>query len=179
MRYTTIVDISEFPTIYKNVAARLIYLHLVLKSGYHDHDRDLCQISFRRLAAELNLTISSVRHAVGQLETAHLIVRNGSLWAVKKFVQEQPITARAKTAKQQQKIEADAIYRAEKEKQAREMEIEKARRENLLNQGKTQFMIYYESLMQRADAGDIEAAQLVKKHSAMYRQHQEKMQSHK
>ena len=57
------------------------------------------------------------------------------------------------------------------------MEIEKARRENLLNQGKTQFMIYYESLMQKAEAGDIEAAQLVKKHAAMYKQHSAKMKA--
>lgn len=50
MRYTTIVDISEYASLYRNHNARLVYLHLALRSGYHDNDRDLIDVSVRRLA---------------------------------------------------------------------------------------------------------------------------------
>ena len=73
MRYTTIIDISEIQPIYRNVNARLVYLHLVLKSGYHDNDRDLVSISLRRIAAEVGLTLSATRHAISQLEKAQLL----------------------------------------------------------------------------------------------------------
>lgn len=172
MRYTTIIDISEFPAVYKNINARLIYLHLALKSGYHDNDRDLIDISIRRLAAAVGLTLSATRHALGQLEKANLITRQGSLWFVKKWVIESTISTRAKTARQQKAIEAEAERRAENERRERENLIEKQRRENLRAQGKTSFMLYYEDLLKKAAAGDSEAQELVKKHRRTYEQHQ-------
>lgn len=173
MRYTTIIDISEFPTIYRNENARLVYLHLVLKSGYHDNDRDLVSISLRRIAAEVGLTLSATRHAIGQLEKAQLLTRQGSIWFVKKWVLEQTITTRAKTQKQQKAIEAEAERRRENEKRDREELIERQRRAQIAAQGKTSFMLYFESLEKKAAAGDLEAAELVKKHQKTYNQHVE------
>lgn len=173
MRYTTIIDISEIQPIYRNVNARLVYLHLVLKSGYHDNDRDLVSISLRRIAAEAGLTLSATRHAIGQLEKAQLLTRQGSIWFVKKWILEQTITTRSKTEKQQRAIEAEAERRRENEKRDREAMIERQRRAQIFAQGKTSFMLYFEDLQKKAAAGDLEAAELVKKHQKTYNQHLE------
>ena len=173
MRYTTIIDISEIQPIYRNVNARLVYLHLVLKSGYHDNDRDLVSISLRRIAAEVGLTLSATRHAICQLEKAQLLTRQGSIWFVKKWIPEQTITTRAKTEKQQRAIEAEAERRRENEKRDREAMIERQRRAQIFAQGKTSFMLYFEDLQKKAAAGDLEAAELVKKHQKTYNQHLE------
>ena len=173
MRYTTIIDISEIQPVYRNVNARLVYLHLVLKSGYHDNDRDLVSISLRRIAAEVGLTLSATRHAISQLEKAQLLTRQGSIWFVKKWILEQTITTRAKTEKQQRAIEAEAERRRENEKRDREAMIERQRRAQIFAQGKTSFMLYFEDLQKKAAAGDLEAAELVKKHQKTYNQHLE------
>lgn len=173
MRYTTIIDISEIQPIYRNVNARLVYLHLVLKSGYHDNDRDLVSISLRRIAAEVGLTLSATRHAISQLEKAQLLTRQGSIWFVKKWILEQTITTRAKTEKQQRAIEVEAERRRENEKRDREAMIERQRRAQIFAQGKTSFMLYFEDLQKKAAAGDLEAAELVKKHQKTYNHHLE------
>lgn len=85
MRYTTVIDISEFPALYRNHNARLVYLHLSLKSGYHDDDRDLIDISIRSLAAAVGLTVSATRHSLRVLEQAEMITRDGQRWRVRKF----------------------------------------------------------------------------------------------
>ncbi len=97
MRYTTIIDISEMPEIYRNLNTRAVYLHLVLKSGYHDDDRDKLKLSIRRLAAESGLTVSAVRNALQQLEKAAMIERtsDGST-TVRKWILETKPTARTK-----------------------------------------------------------------------------------
>lgn len=177
MRYTTIIDISEIPAIYRNVNARLVYLHLVLKSGYHDNDRDLVRMSLRRIAAETGLSLSAIRHAVAQLERAQLLSRQGDIWFVKKWIIEQKISTRARTARQQKQIEIEAEKRRENEKREQEAAIEKQRREQIAAQGKTSFMLFYESLEKKAAAGDLEAAESVKKYKSMYLQHK-KNQSH-
>lgn len=177
MRYTTIIDISEIPAIYRNVNARLVYLHLVLKSGYHDHDRDLVTMSLRRIAAETGLSLSAVRHAVSMLEKAHLLSRQGPFWLVKKWIIEQKISTRARTARQQKQIEIEAEKRRENEKREQEAEIERQRREQVAAQGKTSFMLFYESLEKKAAAGDLEAAESVKKYKSMYERHK-KSHSH-
>lgn len=168
MRYTTIIDISELPRIYQNINARLVYLHLVLKSGYHDDDRDLVHLSLRRIAAETGLSLSAIRHAISVLEKSGLLSRQGDLWLVKKWIIEQKISTRARTARQQKAIEIEAERRIENEKREREAEIEKQRREALAAQGKTQFMLYVERLQKEAAAGSIEAAEALKRHEKAY-----------
>ena len=113
MRYTTVIDISELSEIYKNPTARLIYLHLSLKAGYHDADRDLVKLSIRRLSADVGVTVSATRHALHQLERSGLLTREGELWRVKKWVEEQQITTRAKTKREMQ----EQIQRLERQRQ--------------------------------------------------------------
>lgn len=113
MRYTTVIDISEITEIYKNPTARLLYLHMSLKAGYHDVDRDLVRLSIRRLSADVGVTVSSTRHALHQLERVGLLTREGELWRVKKWVEEQQITTRAKTKREMQ----EQIQRLERQRQ--------------------------------------------------------------
>lgn len=113
MRYTTIIDISEIPEVYRNHTARLIYLHLCLKAGYHDNDRDITRTSIRRIAVEAGVTVSAVRHAIKILEASRLIRREASSWTVTKWLPEQTVTARPKTRREL----ADQIQRLEREKQ--------------------------------------------------------------
>ena len=168
MRYTTIIDITEYPTIYRNVNARLVYLHLVLKSGYHDHDRDLLTMSFRRLSAETGLSLSAIRHAINCLVKANLLTRQGELWLVKKWIIEQKISTRARTARQQKQIDIEAERRRQNEAREREDEILRLRREQLLAEGKSPFIVYCEGLIKKAAAGDIEAAETFKRHKKSY-----------
>lgn len=168
MRYTTVIDITEMPAIYKSRSATLVYLHLALKAGYHDHDRDLCDKSVRAIAADLGLTLSATRHALSKLEKAQLIKHQGSLWMVRKWIAEQPITGRAKTAQEKKQLEAAAERKAANEQREREAEIEQIRRENLAAQGKNSFMLYYEEKARRAAAGDPDAARIVAQRKAQY-----------
>lgn len=85
-RYTTIIDISGAPC-YRSVSVRLLYLHLCLKAGYHKEDMDVVHSSLVQLATGTGLTVSAVRHALGQLESAGLVSREGSALRVVKFVQ--------------------------------------------------------------------------------------------
>lgn len=171
MRYTTIIDISELQSLYKSTAARLIYLHLCLKAGYHDNDRDLVMISLRNLADATGTTLSATRHAIRLLEKARMISRQGSVIRIRKWIQEQPISTRARTAKQQQQIDEAARRRIEKEQYEREQEIEAARRAALQAQGKDSYMIYYESKLALAEAGDEDARSFCAKNRELYEQH--------
>lgn len=118
MRYTTVIDISELPDVYRNHATRLVYLHLALKAGYHDNDRDQVTVSIRRLSAETGLTVSATRHAIGILTRAGLLSRTGITWTVSKWVAEQTITTRAKTKREMQ----EQIIRLERQRQQVEQE---------------------------------------------------------
>ena len=113
MRYTTVIDISEISEIYKNPTARLIYMHMSLKAGYHDDDRDLVRLSIRRVSADVGVTVSATRHALRLLERVGLLTREGELWRVKKWVEEQQITTRAKTKREMQ----EQIQRLERQRQ--------------------------------------------------------------
>lgn len=171
MRYTTIIDISELPSVYRNTNVRLVYMHLALKAGYHDSDRDLAMVSIRRLAIGAGLTLSATRHALQILEASGLISRQAGGWLVKKWILEDSITkrpkstaaARARAATEEQQ----AAQRAREEKQ----EAEARQRQELARAGKTQFMLYYEELQRKAENGDLEALELVKKHAKIYQQH--------
>lgn len=171
MRYTTIIDITEMPAVYRCTAARILYLHITLKAGYHDNDRDIMDCSIRTMAAAAGLTVSATRHALEVLTKSGLIDRQGLAWHVRKWVPEQPITSRPKTAKQQERIEAAAKRKTEQEQRERQLAVEAEQRKQLEAQGKTSFMAYYEGLLKRAEDGDAEAARLVNRHRATYEQH--------
>ena len=113
MRYTTVIDITDISEVYKNPTARLIYLHMSLKAGYHDDDRDLVRLSIRRVSADVGVTVSATRHALRLLERVGLLTREGELWRVKKWVEEQQITTRAKTKREMQ----EQIQRLERQRQ--------------------------------------------------------------
>lgn len=113
MRYTTVIDISEMSEVYRNTTARLIYMHMCLKAGYHDADRDLVRLSIRRVSADVGVTVSATRHALRLLERVGLLTREGELWRVKKWVEEQQITTRARTKREMQ----DQIQRLERQRQ--------------------------------------------------------------
>lgn len=119
MRYTTVIDISEMPEVYRNTTARLIYIHMSLKAGYHDSDRDLVNVSIRRLSADVGVTVSATRHALHLLVRTGLLVKEGQLWRIKKWVEEQTITTRAKTKREMM----DQIQRLERQKQQAVLEI--------------------------------------------------------
>lgn len=174
MRYTTIIDITEVPAIYRNVHARLLYLHLVLIAGYHDDDRDFCNTSIRRLAADVGLTESAVRHGLKVLERARLLEARDGTYKVKKWLPQTSISAR--TAPADPKLTPQQTARLEQERaDAEKAWKEAARKEQLAAAGKTEFMIYYEGLMEKAAAGDLEAQRLVKRHHETYTSHVENM----
>lgn len=170
MRYTTLIDISRLP-VYRNTNARLLYLHLVLICGYTDADRDLADVSIRQLSREVGITLSAARHALQQLEAAGLVTRQGPMLLVKKWLCQPSITARPKTekAKKAAEIKQEEQQRHDQlDAQRRAME---AQREDLRKRGKTPFMIYYEEQLQKAEAGDMEAAAVVERHRRNYEMH--------
>ena len=175
MRYTTLIDISEIPSVYRNVNARLLYVHMALKAGYHDDDRDVLETSIRILSAQTGLTISAVRHALHVLEGVRLIKREGSAWIVKKWLPMQTTSPRPKvTQKQLDAAQDEAKLRA---RQERKEELERLRREEIKATGKTEFMLYYEGLMGKANQGDPEAIKLVAHHRATYEAHLKQQQA--
>lgn len=173
MRYTTIIDITEFPALYRNPATRLVYLHLCLRSGYHDYDRDISSLSIRRLAYETGLSIGAVRNALEQLTKFQMIARQGQLTKVRKFILEQPISKRAQTKKQ------EAAQKARQQRQAEQRQAAAAREERQKNvdawfeQGKTPYMVYYEEQLAKAQAGDQEAATFCAQQEHVYKMHQQ------
>lgn len=171
MRYTTIIDISEYPQLYRSESVRLVYLHLVLKSGYHDNDRDMCGVSIRRLSMETGLSISATRHALQLLEKYAMIRRQGSMTQVRKWVVEQPITSRARTAAQAKRKEIRQAEEIDRERRDKQRMAEEKKREELRAAGKTPFMIYYEDLLIKAAAGDPESIRLVEVHRSTYEAH--------
>lgn len=101
MRYTTVIDISENRQLYANHNAVLVYLHLCLRAGYHDHDRDMVSISIRNLASDIGVTVSACRHAIKLLTAAGLVTRTAGTgtvgtWTVKKWLIDEPPTPRQK-----------------------------------------------------------------------------------
>lgn len=98
MRYTTLIDITEIPAIYRNVHARLLYMHMALRAGYHDADRDVLNVSIRRLADEAGLSVSATRHALATLQKGGLIAKQGTAWKVLKWIAAPPPTPRTQAA---------------------------------------------------------------------------------
>lgn len=125
MRYTTILDIGEDRALYRNHAIRLVYLHLVLRSGYHDDDRDIARISIRSLAADVGLTVSAVRHAITKLiQSGYIEQLEQSGYKVRKWVPTVVPSARRQLKTTKQDLEAARVReekRIERERQAEEM----------------------------------------------------------
>lgn len=179
MRYTTIIDVGEMPAVYRNHNARLLYLHMVLRSGWHDADRDLLDASIRSLAMGAGLTVSATRHALGILERAGLVKRTGTVWQVRKWILEETPTPRPRTRKQQQQAEQTAQQRQDNERRERENEVEAIRRQQQWDAGKTSYMVWYEQQQAKAAAGDQEAARSVERNRTTYEQHRARIEAAK
>ena len=95
MRYTTLIDITEYPSIWRNNNAIKLYVYMTLKCGYHDDDRDMIKAGYRTLAAATGMTTEACRHALKMLQREGLLSRDGDSWRVTKFVLERKITKRA------------------------------------------------------------------------------------
>lgn len=122
MRYTTIIDIREFP-LYRNPAVRQLYLHMVLAAGFHESDMDQVAISIRGLATQTGLTISATRHALAVLVKAGLVRRQSGQLHVAKYILQEGIPKRARSKKDQQ-LQQQARERENQEQAKRRKEIE-------------------------------------------------------
>lgn len=128
MRYTTIIDISEYPQVYRSQNARLVYLHMCLKAGYRDDDRDLCRCSLRSLETDVGISLSAVRAAVKLLTKTRLIERQGTFYKVSKWVELGTISPRAKTAKEVKQKASQDLYEQDLERRRAEQRQEDRRR---------------------------------------------------
>lgn len=163
MRYTTIIDIRALPSIYRNQHVRLLYLHLALRAGYHDDDRDLCLVSLRRLAQECGLTLSATRHALEVLQRAALIEKFATGWRVRKYISQTTISPRIRSEKRKKEIaEADRREAEQREREAREAEHKRRLKEQYEKTGKTSFERMIDDLRAAAANGDLEAAERLK-----------------
>lgn len=102
MRYTTIIDISEYPVLYGCVSARIIYLHLVLKAGWGERNQDYCRGSIRQLQGELHMTFAAVRHGLGVLLKMGMIKKAPGGWMVRKYCAPTKPGARTMTKRQEE-----------------------------------------------------------------------------
>lgn len=170
MRYTTIIDIREFPQIYRNENAKLVYLHLVLISGYHDEDRDQTNISIRQLSYDTGLTVSAVRHSLKILSTVGLLSRSGITWTVKKFVLEKTISPRIKSERkrlQAENLERERIIQEEQKQREKE---QKRKYQEEISAGRNPLREMVKDLMIRAENGDQEAAENLKRYKSIVEQ---------
>lgn len=119
MRYTTIIDIRDLPSVWNNPNITRAYLFLSLASGYHESDRDLVKVSVRGLAALTGMSVAASRHALTQLQKAGLITRQADTWRVTKFVITETPAARPKTKREQQ-LEIERLKRQQEEKEYQE-----------------------------------------------------------
>lgn len=177
MRYTPIIDISEYKTLYQNINVRLVYLHLVLKSGYHDYNRDLISISLRQLSTEVGITLGAVRHALDILTKAKMIYKKDNIYHVRKWLVEQKITSRATTKRQEiaiqnQQDRVKANRQREEEYKERQKRVDELRR-----QGKTEYMVYYENMIKKADNGDLDALKIVERNKSIYEEHKARIEA--
>ena len=170
MRYTTIIDIREFPQIYRNDHAKLVYLHLVLISGYHDEDRDQTPISIRQICYDTGLSLSAVRHSLKVLISAGLLSRSGITWTVKKFVLDKPISPRIRSEKKRSAAENLERERIIKEEQNQREKEEKRKYQEEIKAGKNPLKEMVKDLMKRAQNGDAEAAENLKRYKSIVEQ---------
>lgn len=171
MRYTTTIDITEMPQVYRNQNARLLYFHLCLKCGYHDDDRDVIEVSLRRLADDVGLTLSATRHSLKILMASSLIRMEGSLILVKKWVDERPITKRTRSEKSS-RVQAEARAREERDAQrAVEIAKDKEQRARLEAEGLTSFIVFFEKKFAEYQQGENSALASLKRNISIYLEH--------
>ncbi len=168
MRYTTIIDITEVQEVYRNANARLLYLHMVLRSGYHDNDRDMLSISIRTLAMRVGISVAATRHALKLLERQKLISKVGGQWLVKKWIIEDTISPRAKTKKQQKAQDTAQVIRQQQAQLDTKLEQERRERQQLEAAGKSSYMVWYEAQIEKANQGDQDAAAKVERYRKDY-----------
>lgn len=143
MRYTTVIDITQCPDIYRNTNARLLYFHMVLVCGYHDNDKGLVRKSVRQLAAETGITKSAVENALRQLKKFDLVRKNRGRLYVRTWAPEQPIT---KPKRRAQEIKDQAIAQ-ERELKNQELRADIQRRK--------EGSVSYEKYLELKNAGKI------------------------
>ena len=158
MRYTTVIDISEIPEIYRNKNVCRLYFHLCLKAGYHDDDRDVVKLSIRGMSYETGLSLSATRNAIGQLLKHGLLEKTADSLKVRKFVVEMPISKRARTRKEIDP--GTAVQKA----------LEEESKDRMRAGEKTSWMGLYEYKMKAAKAGDKAAQKFVKDHAEQYKE---------
>lgn len=177
MRYTTVLDITSAPW-YRNKNVVLVYLHMSLTCGYHDDDRDLYTRSIRSLAIDSGMTLSATRHALQVLQRDRIITRDGNAWRVKKWLpsDSQTITSRPKTEKAKKLQDVATERRLQEERNDALRQKEKDYWDKVRNDGKTPYMLYYESKVQAAENGDLEAAEIVRKNRQFYLEQKRKIE---
>lgn len=153
MRYTTIIDIRDFPEVYSNKNAVLLYLHLCLRAGYHAEDRDIVDISVRRLAVEVGITYSAARHALSVLRKHKLVFVHSSLVLnVCKFVIPTEIPSRSSAKKTIEQERFEEQMRLDREEQKKRQDERKKRDDAQL--GPLSLLTY---LDEKAKGGDQKA----------------------
>lgn len=168
MRYTTLIDISEMSILYRNINVRLVYLHLTLKAGYHDTDRDIVDISVRRLSSEVGISISATRHALKVLESSALLRYEGNAIIVKKWLVEDSITPRKQPKKSAKSVDMDDARQWQQEELNKQLQETADFKARLESEGKTSFMLYYEGLLQRYQQGDTSVSESLQRHRKTY-----------
>lgn len=130
MRYTTVIDLRDYPQAYKSQSVRILYLHMCLTAGYHEEDRDIVTISIRRLAMSTGLTVSATRHAMAVLEHIGLLKKTTRGLLVTKWVASEQIQARpsSKPAKADPSL-SRAIREQEQREEAYARKVEQAVRQ--------------------------------------------------
>lgn len=161
MRYTTVIDVTEIPQVWGSPNVTRIYLYMVLKCGYHDEDRDMISVSIRNLAWRTGLTVSATRHALGVLQSYHLIERSGLRWRVVKWLEDAVISKR-KTRKEKtsEMVQQERIKAIDKIDEERRSAAE--RDQELSSQGLSQLILTYEDFYMKAGKGSSVAAQYIK-----------------
>lgn len=96
MRYTTVIDIIEVPSVWRSMNARQLYFFMALRAGWHNEDRDIVRTSIRTLAADCGLTVSATRCALSLLEKHKLIEKSDVGWKVLKWIAQDPPAPRTK-----------------------------------------------------------------------------------
>lgn len=132
MRYTTVIDVTEFPDVWRNQNISRIYFFMALKCGYHDEDRDVLKISLRNLAAQASLTVSATRHALKVLESAKLVTHEKEAWRVTKFVLDKKPTSRTQKTMATMSASDEAYEKARAADMKKEAEL-RMKREFLHN----------------------------------------------
>lgn len=163
MRYTTLIDITEDAALYRNQHVRLLYLHMALKAGYHPDDLDVVRCSLRGLASAVGLTLSATRHALGQLEAAHLIERAEGGFMVKKWLQP---AEPAKRGRSVATSEAKAIEQADQERAQASREEEAAQRLAMWAAGSNSWLENFKTQQRAAAGGDAAAKDFCERNAA-------------